>query len=95
MRTTVTLDDDVAGKLRELAHRHRLSFKAALNSTLRRGLAAQERRGRLLPPFRVDVFSSPFRPGVDPLHLNQLVDELDLERFAKPHRLRARRRGAA
>ncbi len=95
MRTTLTLDDDVAAKLREFARRSRLSFKEAVNSVLRRGLAAQERRDRAGPPFRVEIFNSPFRPGVDPVHLNQLVDELDVESFAKTRHPRARRRGPA
>jgi predicted transcriptional regulator len=44
MRTTLTLDDDIERKLRQLAHRRRMSFKEAVNAALRRGLAAQERR---------------------------------------------------
>lgn len=81
MRTTLTLDDDVAAKLRELAHRRKLSFKEVVNSVLRRGLAAQEPRGESPRPFRVATFSSPFRPGVDPFRLNQLSDELEARRF--------------
>jgi Ribbon-helix-helix protein, copG family len=89
MRTTLTLDDDVAAKLRQLAARRRLSFKEAVNSVLRRGLAAQEVKGRSAQPFRVPVFRSAFRPGVDPLRLNQLVDELATEEFARVARPRS------
>jgi predicted transcriptional regulator len=32
MRTTLTLDDDVAAKLRELAHRRKLTFREAVNA---------------------------------------------------------------
>lgn len=81
MRTTLTLDDDVAAKLRDLAHRRRVSFKEVVNSVLRRGLVAQERRAAAVPPFAVDVFRSPFRPGVDPFRLNQLNDELEARRL--------------
>ena len=77
MRTTLTLDDDVADKLRKLAHRQRVSFKEALNATLRRGLIAQQVAGRRRKPFRVATFRSDFRPGVDPLRLNQLCDEVE------------------
>jgi hypothetical protein len=86
MRTTLTLDDDVAAKLRTLAHRRRMSFKEAINNVLRRGLAAQERRDRSATPFRVETFNSAFRPGVDPLRLNQLADELAVDEFAKAAR---------
>lgn len=83
MRTTLTLDDDVAAKLRELAHRRRVPFKEVVNEVLRRGLAAQERRGESRRPFPVEVFRSAFRPGVDPLKLNQLGDELEARRFTE------------
>lgn len=83
MRTTLTLDDDVAVKLRELAHRRRVSFKEIVNSVLRRGLAVQESRAERGRPFHIEVFRSRFRPGVDPLKLNQLSDELEARRFAE------------
>ena len=89
MRTTLTIDDDVAEKLRELAHRRRLPFKEIVNSVLRRGLTAQDRRAESRRAFRVEVFRSPFRPGVDPLKLNQLSDELEARRFADVERPRS------
>lgn len=76
MRTTLTLDDDVAAKLKKVAERRKLTFKEAVNATLRRGLGAQEPVEKA-PPFRVETFRSAFRPGVDPLKLNQLLDDLE------------------
>jgi hypothetical protein len=38
MRTTVTLEPDVARRLRELSRAQKLAFKDALNTALRRGL---------------------------------------------------------
>jgi len=77
MRTTLTLDDDVAQKLKRVAHQRKVPFKQVVNDLLRRGLAAQEivPRGRR---FRIQTFASPFRPGIDPRRLNQLVDELEV-----------------
>ena len=83
MRTTLTLDDDVAVKLRELAHRRRVSFKEVVNSVLRRGLVTQESRCKSSRPFQVEAFRSAFRPGIDPLRLNQLSDELEARRFVE------------
>lgn len=80
MRTTLSLDDDVAAKLRDLAHRRKQPFKDVVNDVLRRGLAAQEARASVSRPFRVACFRSAFRPGVDPLKLNQLSDELEARR---------------
>jgi len=41
MRTTLTLDDDVAAKLKEEARRAGQPFRAIVNETLRRGLASR------------------------------------------------------
>jgi hypothetical protein len=86
MRTTLSLDEDVAEKLRELAHRDKRPFKQVVNEVLRRGLAAQAPRARAPRPFRVGGFRSAFRPGVDPLKLNQLNDELEARRLGKSSR---------
>ncbi len=52
MRTTLTLDDDVAAKVEAEARRTGLSFKETINSMLRIGLAAK--RGKLpRPAFKV------------------------------------------
>jgi predicted transcriptional regulator len=79
MRTTVTLDDDVAERLERLAHRRRATFKETLNAVLRRGLAAQGAAKE--EEFVVEPFDTGLAPGVDPLRLNQLVDELAIEDF--------------
>lgn len=81
MRTTVTLDDDVASRVKELAHVRRTSFKEALNEVLRRGLNAQDLEGAAEPRFEVRPHPGGFRPGVDPRRLNQLVDELEVRDF--------------
>lgn len=49
MRTTVTLEPDVARRLRELSRLKNLSFKEALNSTLRRGLEGEFAKPRRKP----------------------------------------------
>jgi hypothetical protein len=41
MRTTLTLDDDVAAKLKTESHRARRPFREVVNETLRRGLERQ------------------------------------------------------
>ncbi|MBC7680260.1 MAG: ribbon-helix-helix protein, CopG family, partial [Pseudorhodobacter sp.] len=41
MRTTVTLDEDVAAALQQLARERGLTFKEALNSSVRSGLAKE------------------------------------------------------
>lgn len=81
MRTTLTLDADVAKKLKELGHLRRTSFKETLNAVLRRGLSCGgEVEGDAR--FVVVPHQGGFRPGVDPLKLNQLVDQLEADDFA-------------
>ena len=77
MRTTVTLEPDVAAKLKELAQQRLMSFKSALNETLRRGLTAQG--GALRKRFVVEPHTGAFRSGIDPHGLNQLSDELEAD----------------
>jgi hypothetical protein len=75
MRTTVTLDDDVAAKLKEEARRQRSSFKEVLNSSIRRGLSAGTPLGA--KPYQVRPRSMRARPGVDLDRALQLADELE------------------
>ena len=82
MRTTVTLDSDVAEKLKELARRKRSSFKVTLNEVLRRGLTAQARPSPGAR-FVVRPVEGGFRPGIDPGRLTQLLDELDADGFGR------------
>ncbi len=47
MRTTVTLDQDVAAKLQQLARERGVSFKRALNETVRAGFEGEGRGARV------------------------------------------------
>jgi hypothetical protein len=75
MRTTVTLDADVFRSLRDEAHRSSRPFKAVLNDAVRRGLSPARPGPRRR--YRVKVHAAKLAPGVDPLRLNQLADELE------------------
>lgn len=46
MRTTVTLDDDVARALQRIQGEEHVTFRQALNDAIREGLAARARRVR-------------------------------------------------
>jgi len=52
MRTTLTLDADVAVTLKRVQARNGMSLKAAVNEALRRGLADLERPRATQPPYR-------------------------------------------
>jgi len=79
VRTTVTLDPDVAAKLKRLAGERQISFKEALNSTVRSGLLREEAPARAYaaPSRRLGL-----RPGVDLGKALRLSAELeDAETF--------------
>ncbi len=81
MRTTLTLDDDVADSLKEQSRLQDKPFKQVVNETLRRGMAPAS-AGLEQPRFRIDPNRSGLAPGVDPRRLNQLNDQLEAEDFA-------------
>ncbi|MDE0139057.1 MAG: ribbon-helix-helix domain-containing protein [bacterium] len=82
MRTTLTLDDDLADALKEQAQRTDQPFKKVVNDTLRRGLSPA--LVETAPRYLVDPHPSGFRPGVDPMRLNQLNDSLEVGGFPGP-----------
>ena len=75
MRTSVTLDDDVAAKLQAEVRRTGKPFKAVLNECLR--VALSPGRGRARPaPFRIEARDlGALRPG---LSLDNIAELLDL-----------------
>jgi hypothetical protein len=83
MRTTLTLDDDLAERLADLARESRKPFKAVVNETLRRGLGDSAPK---LPPFVIAGNFGGLRPGIDDRSFNELMWESDeeLERHIRP-----------
>lgn len=81
MRTTLTLDDDLAAALKEQARLLDKPFKQVVNDALRRGMAPAPQEDR--PRFRIRPHHSGFAPGVDHLRLNQLYDQLEVEDFLR------------
>ncbi len=76
MRTTVTLDDDVANQLQDLAARLRKPFKVVINETIRKGLASKPPK---IKPFKVKAFSLKLRPGYEGVNFDHLAEELEDE----------------
>ena len=74
MRTTLTIDDDLAALLERRARELGVSFEEVVNRTIRAGLVSAS--PKTVP------HSFGLRPGVDPDRLNQLADELEAEASA-------------
>jgi hypothetical protein len=91
MRTTLTLDDDLAELLKQRARELGIPFKEAVNRAIRTGIreATATRRD---PAPKTISHSFEFRPGINLDKLGQLADELEAEAFAAKIRDTARRK---
>jgi hypothetical protein len=73
MRTTVTLDPDVAAKLKQAARERGISFKEALNTSVRRGLRSADSPR----PYRVPTRRLGVKPGIDLDRALRLAGEME------------------
>ena len=76
VRTTLTLDEDVAVKLRSEARKTGQSFKETVNACLRAGLNLKK-PARTTTPFRVHPFDLGLRAGVNIDKISSLLDEIE------------------
>lgn len=81
MRTTLTLDRDVAEAIEREMRRRDASLKSVVNDGLRLGLGLA---GKAPEPTRfvVQPHSFGILPGIDQDKLHELIDELDVEERA-------------
>ena len=75
MRTTLTLDDDVAARIEERCRRTGHSFKCVVNELLRAGLHAESAPAR--KPFRVEARDLGLRPGVNLDNIGELLEQIE------------------
>jgi len=76
MRTTLTIDDQLVLALKRIAGRQGTSFKAVVNDALRAGIAVIETSPQQ-SPYRTEARAFKFLPGIDPLKLGQISDEME------------------
>lgn len=86
MRTTLTLDEDLAARLRAEAARQGLPFEQVVNRVIRLGLRTSAPTGERAR-FETLPRGLGLRPGIHPGRLNQLADELETEALASSQRL--------
>jgi len=72
----LTLDDDVAAKLRAEARKSGAPFKQIVNRVLRLGFNAQG-QPRPLPPFKVKTRDLGLRPGFDFDNIEELLEKIE------------------
>ena len=80
MRTTVTLDADTERLLRSAMRERNVSFQAALNDAIRRGLQSRSASGAE-PPLTTTAKPMQLRAGLDPTRMHDLDAALGVERF--------------
>ena len=76
MRTTLTLDDDVAAKLDADARRSGRSFKETVNHYLRLGLNTKK-TAKVKKPFKVRARSLGLRPGLNYDDIWGLIEQVE------------------
>jgi hypothetical protein len=77
MRITLTLDDDVAAKLKAESRRAGRPFRDIVNETLRRGLA-HRRVGSVRQAFKVTARDlGNFRPGLSLDNIAELIEQTE------------------
>lgn len=77
MRTTLTLDEDVAAKLQSESRRTGRTFREVVNETLRRGLA-QRSSGPPAAPFHVVTRDlGELQPGLTLDNVSELLEQVE------------------
>ena len=79
MRTTLTIDDDLATLLHDQARRSGRTFRDVVNEAIRDGLLRSETESPCIPP----VHDLGIRPGVDLTKALQLVGQLEDEEVVR------------
>jgi hypothetical protein len=78
MRTTLTLEEDVAARLAALQRRTGQSFKDVVNQTLRAGLERQSgKRAAPRPRFKVIARKLGLRPGLNYANVGELLEQIE------------------
>ena len=80
MRTKLTLNEDVADFLKMRDRSDGRPLNQALNDVSGRGMTPNPEESEV-PKFQIIPNHSGLASGIDPLRLNQLNDELDVEEF--------------
>ena len=81
MRTTLTIDDDLAGILQRKSRELDLPFKQVVNTALRIGLAKNSQIEKPRIVVRPHDFGANLFPNM--VQPNQLIDELEIEDYLR------------
>ena len=75
LRTTVTLEADVADFIQETISKNKgLKEKELINQLLRSGIKSTSEK--IVSPFKISGFKTRFRPDIDAKKIEELLDEI-------------------
>ncbi|MGE0104952.1 MAG: ribbon-helix-helix domain-containing protein [Blastocatellales bacterium] len=77
MRTTLTLDEDVAARLAEMQKKTGISFKEIVNQTLRLGLERRHESHKKITGFKVRARPLGQIPGLQYSNIGELLEQLE------------------
>ena len=80
MRTTITIDDGLARRLKDEMRARGTSFRQTLEDAIERGLD-EKRANPTAKVFRVKPRRMGLRTGIDPTRLHDLDTDLEVDRF--------------
>ena len=80
MRTTISLDEDVLKRIKQILKKEGKTMKEVVNNSLRKAFSMELNSTKV--PFKLETFKSEFKTGIDTHALNDLVDDLSLEDFS-------------
>ncbi len=80
MRTTLTINEDVAIKLKSMVRKTGQPFKQIVNQALQYGLQQLEQPPKA-KPYRTKPHSFGLRPGLSYDKINDFLDQLDVEEY--------------
>lgn len=81
----MTLEEDVAAKLKQVARERGVSFKTALNDTIRSGLSGSTSAAR---PYKMPTGPLGVRAGVDLDHALRLAGDMEDDEILRKIELR-------
>jgi hypothetical protein len=86
MRTTLTLEPDVARRVESELRRTGKTLKAVINEALKAGLGMSKKADAAPAPYEIETFDMGIQPGFDIDRANQFYDELEVEAYLEKER---------
>jgi hypothetical protein len=83
VRTTLTLDPDVAAKIRLKVKLENKTLRQVVNEALRSGLESTAGQSAVPKPYKVRTWPGGMNPGIDHDRINLFLDDLDTKEFAE------------